>query len=266
MFSDLQKDMQKRSDVVVFIHGFNVAWEAAVGSALALQVMMSRDGVADDAQKTAVVLFSWPSNGSAMPFVAYRSDRSEAKGSGYAFARGLLKLRDHLALLGGFQCGQDVHLLCHSMGNYVLQNTLERLREFTPGTALPRLFEYVFLCAPDVDSSVLEPGEPMGDLHELARTVSVYHNTGDAALRISDYTKGNPERLGSYGAARAALLPDKVEQIDCSAIVGGLIEHSYYLDGRVADDILLSIDGFAADDARRARTRKSGAGVRWQMK
>lgn len=266
MFSAVQKDMQKRSDVLVFVHGYSVSWASAVGSALALQIMMSRDGVADDAQKTAVVLFSWPSDGSKMPWVAYRSDRSEAKGSGYAFARGLLKLRDHLTLLGGFQCGQDVHLLCHSMGNYVLQNTLERLRDFTPGTALPRLFEYVFLCAPDVDSNVLEPGQPMGDLHELARTVSVYHNTGDAALRVSDYTKGNPDRLGSYGAARAAVLPDKVEQVDCSAIVGGAVEHSYYLDGRVADDILLSIDGFAADDGKRQRTRKSGAGVRWQMR
>ncbi|MFY9343586.1 MAG: alpha/beta hydrolase [Planctomycetota bacterium] len=266
MFADVQKDMLKRSDVLVFVHGFNVSWEAAVGSAMALHVMQNRAGVGDDAQQTAVVLFSWPSDGSAMPFVAYKSDRSEAKGSGYAFARGLLKLRDHLAQLGGLQCGQDLHLLCHSMGNYVLQNTLERLREFTPGTALPRLFERVFLCAPDVDGSVLEPGQPMGDLHELARVVSVYHNTGDAALRVSDYTKGNPERLGSYGASRSALLPDKIEQIDCSAIVGGLVEHSYHLDGRVADDILLSIDGVPVDDERRSRVPKPGAGVRWELR
>ena len=266
MFADVQKDMLKRSDVLVFVHGFNVSWEEAVGSAMALQVMQNRDGVGDDAQKTAVALFSWPSDGSAMPFTAYKSDRSEAKGSGYAFARGLLKLRDHLAQLGGLQCGQDLHLLCHSMGNYVLQNALERLREFTPGTALPRLFERVFMCAADVDGSVLEPGQPMGDLHELARVVSVYHNTGDAALRISDYTKGNPERLGSYGASRSALLPDKIEQIDCSAIVGGLVEHSYYLDGRVADDILLSIDGVPVEDERRSRVPKPGAGVRWELR
>lgn len=265
MFAELQKDMQKRSDVLVYIHGFNVSWADAVASALALQIMANRDGIGDDAQKTTVVLFTWPSNGSAMPYVAYKSDRSEAKGSGYAFARGMLKLRDHLAQLGGFDCGQDLHLLCHSMGNYVLQNALERMREFSPGPALPRLFEYVFLCAPDVDASVLEPGQPLGDLHELARTVSVYHNTGDAALRISDYTKGNPDRLGSYGAARSAVLSDKVEQIDCSAIVGGLVEHSYYLDGRVADDILMSIDGFAPEDDRRTRAPKPGAGVRWQF-
>jgi esterase/lipase superfamily enzyme len=269
MFSDLQRDMLKRCDVLVFVHGFNVSWEAAVGTALALQVMQNRDGVGDPKQQTAVVLFSWPSDGMALPFVSYKSDRSEAKGSGYAFARGLLKLRDHLAALAdranGGACPQDLHLLCHSMGNFLLQNALERMREFTPGSALPRLFDHVFLCAPDVDDAVLEPGQPMGDLHQLARTVSVYHNTGDLALHVSDYTKGNPDRLGSAGAARATMLPDKVEQIDCSAIVGGFVEHSYYLDGRVADDILRSIDGFPQDDPARRRVRKGGAGVRWLL-
>jgi esterase/lipase superfamily enzyme len=270
MFSDLQRDMLKRCDVLVFVHGFNVAWEAAVGTALALQVMQNRDGVGDPKQQTAVVLFSWPSDGMALPFVSYKSDRSEAKGSGYAFARGLLKLRDHLAALAdranGGACPQDLHLLCHSMGNFLLQNALERMREFTPGSSLPRLFDHVFLCAPDVDADVFEPGQPMHDLHQLARAVAVYHNTGDVALHVSDYSKGNPDRLGSHGAARAAALPDKVEQIDCSGLVKGLVEHSYYLDGRINDDILRSIDGVPAADAARTRSRKSGAGVRWDLR
>lgn len=269
MFRDLQKDMLRRSDSVVFVHGFNVSWEAAVGSALALQVMLNRADIGEPKQQAAVVLFTWPSDGLALPFVSYKSDRSEAKGSGYAFARGLLKLRDYLAALadraGGVACPQDLHLLCHSMGNYVLQNALERMRQFTPGTALPRLFQQIFLCAPDVDADVLEPGKPMGDLSELARGVTVYHNTGDVALHVSDYTKGNPERLGSYGATRAAMLPDKVQQVDCSKIVGGLVEHSYYLDGRVNDDILRSIDDVPQDDASRPRVRKIGPGVRWEL-
>lgn len=271
MFADLQREMLRRCDLLAYVHGFNVSWEDAVGSALALQVMLDRDGVGDPAQRTAVVLFTWPSDGLALPFVSYKSDRSEAKGSGYAFARGLLKLRDHLASLadrsprGERACPQDLHLLCHSMGNYVLQNALERLRDFTPGTALPRLFEHVFLCAPDVDADVLEPGRPMGDLHQLARQVTVYHNSGDLALVVSDHTKGNPDRLGSHGAARAGALPDKVQQVDCSDVVGGLVEHSYYLDGRCSDDILLSIDGVPPDDARRPRTRKPGPGVGWRL-
>jgi esterase/lipase superfamily enzyme len=270
MFSDLQRDMLRRADVLVFVHGFNVSWEEAVGSALALQMMQNRDGIGDPKQQTSVVLFTWPSDGMALPFVSYKSDRSEAQGSGYAFARGLLKLRDHLAVLteraGGEACPQDLHLLCHSMGNYVLQNALGRMRAFTPGTALPRMFEHIFLCAPDVDNAVLEPGQPMGDLHELARTVTVYHNTGDVALHVSDYTKGNPDRLGSYGAARAAVLPDKVEQVDCSGLVGGWVEHSYFLDGRIADDILRSIDGVDSDDGTRTRIRKTGSGVRWELR
>lgn len=231
--------------------------------------MLNRDGIGDPKQQAAVVLFTWPSDGTALPFVSYKSDRSEAKGSGYAFARGLLKLRDFLAIqadrAGGKPCPQDLHLLCHSMGNYVLQNALERIRQFTPGTALPRLFQQIFLCAPDVDADALEPGHPMGDLHELARAVTVYHNTGDVALHVSDYTKGNPDRLGSFGAARAALLPDKVQQVDCSKIVGGLVEHSYYLAGRVGDDILRSVDDVPPDDATRPRVRKIGPGVRWEL-
>jgi esterase/lipase superfamily enzyme len=269
MFKDLQKEMLRACDALVYVHGFNVGWEDAVGAALALQVMLNRAGVGDPAQQAAVVLFTWPSDGLALPFVSYKSDRSEAQGSGYAFARGLLKVRDFLAALAdrarGRACPQDLHLLCHSMGNYVLQNALGRLREFTPGTALPRLFEHVFLCAPDVDADVLEPGRQMGDLHELARAVTVYHNTGDLALHVSDYTKGNPDRLGSHGAARAAALPDKVQQVDCSRIVGGLVEHSYYLDGRVNDDILRSIDGVPPDDAQRTRARVAGPGVRWVL-
>lgn len=271
MFRDLQKDMLRRSDVLVFVHGFNVDWEAAVGSALALQTMLDREGVGDPAQRLAVVLFTWPSDGMALPFVSYKSDRTEAMGSGFAFARGLLKVRDFLAALqdraegGGRACPQDLHLLCHSMGNYVLENALARIRAFTPGAALPRLFEHVFLCAPDVDADVLEPGKAMGDLHELARMVTVYHNRGDVALHVSDYTKGNPDRLGSHGAARSAVLPDKVQQVDCSAIVGGWIEHSYHMSGRVNDDILLSIDGFGLEDPARTRVRRPGHPNLWTM-
>jgi esterase/lipase superfamily enzyme len=95
--------------------------------------------------------------------------------------------------------------------------------------------------------------------------VTVYHNSGDVALHVSDYTKGNPERLGTDGAARAALLPDKVQQVDCSGIVGGLVEHSYHLDGRVNDELVLSLDGIAVDANTRTRVRKVAPGVQWRL-
>jgi esterase/lipase superfamily enzyme len=73
------------------------------------------------------------------------------------------------------------------MGNYVLQNALARLREMNAGRGIHRLFEHTFMCAPDVDDDVLEPGEEMGDLHRLCRNVSVYHNRGDVVMHVSDY-------------------------------------------------------------------------------
>ncbi|MCQ8103064.1 alpha/beta hydrolase [Methylomonas sp. SURF-2] len=273
MFADLMQDMKHSSDVLIYIHGFNVAWTDAVGSALALQLMLRNAPTRDESQTVQVVLFSWPSDGLALPWVSYKSDRSEASGSGAAVGRGFLKLRDFLADLrdkakkgGGQPCGQDIHLLCHSMGNFLLQSALARIADFTPGNSLPRIFEHVFLCAPDVDDNALEPGQPLGSIDQIARNVSLYHNRGDTAMVISDYSKGNPERLGGAGAAHPAMLHNKVHQIDCTPVVHGLVEHSYYLSGKVAADIRASIDGWEQGDARRERQRGATLENVWAMR
>ncbi|MCL5801836.1 MAG: alpha/beta hydrolase [Gammaproteobacteria bacterium] len=271
MFADLKTDMENNSDVLVYIHGFNVNWREAVGAALALQLMLNHTEAADPEQHLVVVLFTWPSDGLALPFTSYRSDRSEARGSGSAFGRGLLKLRDYLCALrdrsrGGAElCGQDIHLLCHSMGNYLLQHTIERIDQYTPGDALPRLFEQIFLCAPDVDDDALERPDKLGRVHELARTVSLYHNRGDMAMMVSNYTKGNPERLGAGGAAHPALLHNKLQQIDCTSIASPMGEHSYCLSGFPNADIRQSIDGMAQDNSRRRRLREGNLANVWRM-
>ena len=272
MFDELQTAMFNSSDVLIYIHGFNVSWRDAVGAALALQLMLQNSPARDPEQGLLVVLFTWPSDGLALPWVSYKSDRSEAIGSGAAVGRAFLKARDFLAALrdraknaGQQLCRQDIHLLCHSMGNFLLQHALARMAEHTPGSALPRLFEQVFLCAPDVDDNALEAGQPFGQVHEIARSVSVYHNHGDTAMTVSDYTKGNPERLGGYGAAHPALLHSKIHQIDCTPIVHGIAEHSYYLTGKVNADIRESIDGWSQDDGRRRRARKSHLTNVWMM-
>ncbi len=298
MFDDLRRDMQQGRDVMVLIHGYNVSWAEAVGTAASLEAMLNRGDPSDTApvQPVRVVLFTWPSNGQALPFVSYKSDRSDAAGSAGAVGRALLKMRDFLHELGrehrmagaemkaerarlrarGLReseieralaqfeatqlCGRKLHLLAHSMGNYVLQNALGRVWDHSPGSALPRLFDHVFLCAADVDDDVLEPGQPMERLHQLTNRVWVYHNANDTALRISDYTKGNPDRLGQRGAARPQQLHQKVAQVDCSALVSGLTQHSYYTNGRIARDIRLALQGLPPDDAARGLKPASAVG------
>jgi esterase/lipase superfamily enzyme len=260
MFVDLHDLMCKATDIVVFIHGFNVTWPEAVASAGALQQMLSDNPARDPSRNVQVMLFSWPSDGMALPYVSYKSDRTEAQGSGYAFARGLLKLRDFLAAMRDEDgkrlalCRRSIHLLCHSMGNYVLQSTVKRMADFTPGSTMPRLFEHVFMCAPDVDDNVFELNEPLSMIHELAHSVTVYHNRGDKAMYVSDYTKGNAERLGTNGCARPAAVHNKIHQVDCSDVVNETFdEHSYYLWGLTNADIRQSIDGLTHDAPARRR-------------
>jgi esterase/lipase superfamily enzyme len=219
------------------------------------------------------VLFTWPSDGSMFPYRAYKADRADARDSGYAVGRAFLKLRDFLIKLRedvrnsrATLCEQDIHLLCHSMGNYVLQNALQRLEEYTAGAVLPRIFEHIFLCAADVDDDVLEENQSMWRLDELAHSISIYYNRGDKALLISDITKANAERLGSNGAARPFALHNKIHQIDCTQVVSGFVEHSYFLSGIVNGDIKRSIDGVQQDSRERDRETTGELPNVWRMK
>ena len=304
MFDDLRQDMVQGRDMLVLIHGYNVSWCEAVGTAAAFEAMLNRPdpGAPTPPQPVRVVLFTWPSNGKALPFVSYKSDRSDATGSAGAVGRAFLKMRDFLhalgrerrldksaaladekarmlaagmrpsevdRALGQFEstelCGQKLHLLAHSMGNFVLQNALDRVWENSPGSSMPRLFDQVFLCAADVDDDVLEPEQPMARLHQLSNRVWIYHNVNDRALSVSDYTKGNPDRLGQRGAARPQQLHQKVAQVDCSPLVTGLTQHSYYTNGLVTRDIRLALQGLEPNAPQRGLVAGDMPG-RWRFR
>ncbi|MEH6595506.1 MAG: alpha/beta hydrolase [Colwellia polaris] len=265
VFQALKKQMETKQDLVIFIHGFNVDWFEAVASALALELMLNRHSLNNEEQKdTCVFLFSWPSDGAMMKNKAYLSDRNDARDSSIAVARGFLKLRDFLMTLRPThkdpsikECGQQLHLLCHSMGNYVLQHALVSLDKLNNQKRFPQLFQHIFMCAPDVDDNIFEEDRPMVNLYRLAKQVTVYYNNGDLAMYISDYTKGNTDRLGHNGTARPSQLHNKVSQVNCSKIVGGITEHSYYLWATVNEDIRQSIDGVPYEDSTRNRQSKS---------
>ena len=208
-----------------------------------------------------------------IPYWSYFSDRSDAEISGYALGRGFLKLRDYLIdarrlerLEDEDPCRQSIHLLCHSMGNYVLQNALDRTTGFSVGGKPPRVFDQIFLCSADVADDVLNPREPLCRLPQMARNVTIYHNKGDLTMPVSDYTKGNTDRLGWNGADKPSILDSRVHQVDCSDIVTGFIEHSYYHCGYVIDDICQSIGGMSPDDGhRRRQTVRHGWPNVWRL-
>ena len=242
VFAELKDAMAAGSDTLVFIHGYNVSFGEALETGLRL-----KDVYGSGARPLNVVVFSWPSDGSMMPLLAYRDDRTDARLSAAAFGRGLAKLDEMLkGIARGDACSGRIHLMCHSMGNYVLRNGIQAVIKALGG--LPRMFDEIFLMAADEDHDAFELEHKLQPLPELGRNVHVYFNRGDTALVISDKTKANPTRLGSYGPRSPLTVPGNVELVDCSEVVGGVVEHSYFLDDpSTVRDVRAVLGGEAQD-------------------
>lgn len=245
-FARLKKEMMDEQDVLGFIHGYNVTFKEAVAAAME----MERNFRSKDL-RLVIVLFSWPSDGSMAPFVAYASDRQDAELSAPATARIILKTRDFLNEIPKKEgCGQKIHLLCHSMGNYVLRNGLQAMIRHEGSESLPRVFDHIFLMAADEDDDAFEKDSKLLYLPRLARRgVHVYFNNEDLAMDVSSVTKNELPRLGNDGPGSPHTVPGKVNLIDCTPVVGGVVEHSYYVDSdRVVTDMVGVLKGAAPKD------------------
>ena len=251
------------SDTVLFIHGFNYIFaEALIDAARLKRTFETRE------RSCTFVVFTWPSDGSLLPLIAYANDRADAEASGHALGRGLLKLgayvqrlsddlgphvrsdfrRDsNLARQRAEFCGGRLHLMAHSMGGYALRHAVQGMRKEI-GDDLPRLFDEVFLLAADEDADAFEHDYKLALLPRLARRVSVYHNREDIPLVISDSTKGNPDRLGADGPTHPHNLPAKVTVVDCTDVVTGFQEHRYHEnEPLVVEDIRAVLRGERSD-------------------
>ena len=252
VFNRVREKMEHYSrDTIVFVHGYNVSFREALTSAARLKRNFSTD---QGGPGVNMVAFSWPSDGSMMPYIAYGNDRQDAAASGPAFARGLLKLSDFLrGSTPDEACNQRLHLVAHSMGNYVLRHTLQEYVKQFPGRPA-RLFDEVFLMAADEDDDAFEHEYKLKPLPRLAKRVNVYYNNNDRAMAISDKTKGNPDRLGDEGPRVPRGIPGKVSLIDATPVVSGLVEHSYFLDTpAVVADMRKVLAGTRSDEIDRRK-------------
>ena len=237
VFENVKQIMKRGKDTLIFVHGYNTDFKSAISMAATLKRNFAKNG-----KDLNIITFTWPSDGSNI-YHHYGSDRHDAEASGHAFARGILKLRDFLAQ--GDPCGQRVHLMCHSMGNYVLRYTLQAMKRIEGG-ALPQLFDNIFLMAADEDHDAFEHDHKLAQLPDLGHEVFVYFNRHDKALWGSDKTKGNPTRLGSSGPRLPHMLDSKITVVDCSRVaLSGILEirHNYLANNdRVTTHLSCTID------------------------
>lgn len=206
--------IENGSDLLLILHGYACSFENALSNAAELKTKWRPPDKTLEAG-----IFAWPADGEVTPWLAYASDRDDARASAKAVARTLERLLRYLRGLNRADwCNADMHLVVHSMGAYILRNALQAMLSNEGAKPLPRIFKNIFLMAPDEDNDTFEHPGKLARLPELAEAVHVYFARNDLALSISDVTKGNPDRLGATGPRTLTSLPHKVTLIDCSNV------------------------------------------------
>ena len=243
IFSEIENRMYRGIDTIVFFHGFHNSFENSLIGAAELKRLYETEG---NREYTMIVL-SWPSDGELL--FAYGGDRRDARRSRKVLGAGLYKMSQFLIELCWLKysqktisdtdrsealkkkdnqasCGR-LHIMAHSMGNYVLRHVLQELCKITGGR-ISQLFDEILLIAADEDEDSFEHKNKFKFLPELAKRISVYFNQADIPLIISDLFMGNPDRLGSAGPREPYKVPANVSLINCSNVVEGFLEHNYH--------------------------------------
>jgi esterase/lipase superfamily enzyme len=162
-----------RDQALVFVHGFNTAFEHAVYRTAQLAYDLKFDG--------AAFLYSWPSGGG---LIGYGHDRESA-------TQAEPYLKEFLDLVVRKSGATSVSVIAHSMGNLPLLNVLREL-----GPALPkgvRLSE-VILAAPDVDRDVF--ANLAAGIRPYGRGITLYCSARDRAMKASRRFAGGVPRAG----------------------------------------------------------------------
>jgi esterase/lipase superfamily enzyme len=263
IFEALRQAMiANKRETLVFVHGFSNSFKDAMERAAGI---LDFYGIPAN-----IFAFTWPSRASPvgvpLPYADYEHDRQTAAASGPAMARTLGILYDYVDNLAREQrCEQQLHLLCHSMGNYAFRNALQallrspivprdagnaprRLLTAVAGggpdpSALRRTFDQIVLAAADEDEDAFDDPNKLKYVSRLGNAVTVYHTRRDWILStLSAVTKFNGPRLGNSGPDNMDSISDKVTAVDVSEVISPASDpesHQYYrIFPAVRDDIV----------------------------
>lgn len=159
----------------VFIHGFNTTYEEAVFRVGQIN--------ADSDLKGAAILFTWPSRGRVLD---YLTDRESA-----TFSRDRLEIvLRQLARQPGVK---QINILAHSMGSYLLMETLRQASLRGDGEFSGKL-NAIGLAAPDIDLDVFRT--QLEVIGKRKRPTIVLVSRDDQALSLSRTLSGDVERVG----------------------------------------------------------------------
>lgn len=231
-----QLERSRQKDLLVFVHGFNVSFDAALAGTAQLALNIPFNG--------AVVTYAWPSQGGVFN---YREDEPINFDSVAPFTDFLQ------TLIQGVPEETRIAIVVHSMGNRIVMQGLGQL----PPPVGRKPIAVVALCAPDVGHTDFEKWAP-GVLRQ-AESVSLYSSANDSALIAS---KGLHAEKRAGDAWQPILYPG-IEVVDCSRVDLTLMGHSYYGEnGDVLSDLFMLIkEGRPADQRPHLEQREGIDGV-----
>ncbi len=219
---------KKQEDILVFVHGFRNDLQESLET---LGELHKKYVVPEDSPIEKIVLFTWPAK---KKLLKYRSDAFDAEQSGFALARSMGSLREFFrnkfVKEGKKACEQNIHLMCHSMGNRVFQSMIAAIDNMD--VPVTNIFKEIILIAADVDYDSLQSPKPLYKAIDLGSRVHVYFHNDDFALEISESTKNSHNRLGRWGTKKTDQLPDDVYESNVTSIedIKGVTKHSYFID------------------------------------
>ncbi len=195
--SALRSRRTDRSEpLLIFVHGYNNTLEDASFRLAQIQH--------DFELQNPALLFSWPSAGDPL---GYTYDRDSVLFARSDFARLLRELR---------RAGErDVILLAHSMGGYLVMETLRQLA-LEGDTASIDMLDGILFMSPDIDPDVFR--RQAREIGKLPEPFIIMTTQRDRVLNLASLLSGRKERLGRIRSA------DEVAGLNVSVIDFSLFE------------------------------------------
>jgi esterase/lipase superfamily enzyme len=228
----------------LFVHGFNNSWQDA-----AKRYAQIKSDLFDDRDLGALILYSWPSNGSS---AGYLPDREDARKSGEQTADLFTTLHDSVlknemrAAASGDpsqRCRAKISIIAHSMGNYVVQKGLAVAARRLNSPQLITLIHQLAMVAADVDNDLFQKDQPDASdgslMANLCYRIGALYTGLDNVLGASAGLKHfGKRRLGRSGLDNPDNVYDNVFAEDVSNLIIRKNIHSAVFDSPKALDYL----------------------------
>jgi len=246
-----------KSEVVIFVPGFNNSFEDGVYSLADIWHFSGRRGVP--------IVYSWPSGAGGL--FGYFTDRESGEFTVFHFKEFLKQLSQIPEL-------EKIHIVAHSRGTDVTTTTLREMiiavrnQGKNPKTTLK--IENLVLAAPDLDFAIVRQRLIAEGFGAAIGQVTVYMNRGDSALGISQRLMAG-QRFGRLTQGRLKEADrdifSEVKTVSFINVEGvkGLTGHAYY---RTNPNVLSDIGTIIQQSARPgspSRPLKHVQGNFWSM-